>query len=119
MATLRDMPLFLLTVTLLIYCIVVIMAEARKKRLASPVALFSGLYLMHFCIPALALAIDSGYSFANIENEEYVIEAVLFLMAVLLSFHVGVSFITSAGGQQQHVRITNPARNWNSTSVLF
>lgn len=118
MVTLRDTQLLLLTVTLLIYCIVVIMAEVRKNRLASPVALFSGLYLVHFCVPALALAIDSGYSFANVENEEYVLEAVLFLMAVLLSFNAGVWFITSATGPQQHVPITNPARNWDSTSVL-
>ena len=87
------------------------------SRLASPLAIFAGLYMVHFCVPAFAIGYDTGYSFANVENQEYVIEALLFLVAVLVVFHFGAAW-TSFGGRAEPQYVTH-FTVWKSDSVLL
>lgn len=86
----KDPVLFTITLVTITYCILVVSLEWRTGRLASPLAITAGLSLVHFCLPAWLQSFSTGYAFVNPDNERYVTEAMLFVLAMLLAMHGGV-----------------------------
>lgn len=66
----------------------------------------------------MGLALDSGYSFANVENEEYVVEAVIFLVTVLVIFHLGVTWGSHNNVFERQLKTSKSVIDWKSKSVL-
>ena len=103
---------------MLTYCAVVLSLEARKGRLASPLAIFAGLTMVHFCTPAMALALNTGYAFYNHEHESYALEGMLFLFAVLVAYHIGVWGVADWYRQSRACKRDEILTEWSSPSVL-
>lgn len=63
--------------------------------LTSPHALYSFLVLLHFLLPGVLIGLNIAPSFVNLQNYEYVTQAVLYSGMALIAVQMGSSFAVS------------------------
>ncbi len=72
-----------------VYALVFLLAAARLRGLASPSALYAGLILVHFAVPAVLLAVGAGPGFVSGANRPFALEAICFAGVGLLALQAG------------------------------
>jgi hypothetical protein len=112
----KDPVLSCMTLVLVIYCLTLLILEGKLGRLVSPLALTAGLSLVHFGMPAVLQALDTGYAFINQDNEAYLTKGTLFVLCSLVATHIGVW--GSAGWFQTTSSAQAPAQ-WRTPNVIL
>lgn len=103
---------------MMVYCVSVLIIEGKLGRLVSPIALIAGLSLVHFCLPAMLKALDTGYAFINSDNEFYMTKAMLFVLCMLLATHTGVWSVAGSFQNKLISSILSPRAEWRTPNVL-
>lgn len=84
----KDAPLLLTSTILGAYLIIKLLLKFRTGELISPVALYSGLFLLHFSIPGIITSL--GFvPFAYRPNMEYAFQAQVIIIFSFFAFELG------------------------------
>src|SRR5262245_37904994 len=113
-----DLLLFAIVSSFVVYAICILTVEARLKRLVSPLALFALLTLVHFCMPGMLMALGWDYSFYNEANEPYAIKALLYVLGMLISMHLGVWTVAYWYRTDTKSHRFDNALDWKTPGVL-
>jgi hypothetical protein len=118
LAVADDLLLFAIVSSVILYAGCILAAEARLKRLVSPLALFALLTLVHFCMPGTLMALGWDYSFYNEQNSPYAVTAMLFVLGMLVSMHLGVWSVAYWYRAEAAGKRFETAIDWQSGGVL-
>ena len=113
----KDPVLSSMTFVLVMYCLSLLILEGRLGRLVSPLALTAGLSLVHFGMPAVLQALDTGYAFINFDNEAYLTKGILFVFCSLVATQIGV-WSSAAWFQSKNTSIALAPAQWQTPNVI-
>src|SRR5438105_2439281 len=106
-----------LAVLLTAYATYVIRREFRSGNLASPLALYSALMIVHFAMPGAGIAASEEMLFANPENLQYAVEALALVMLTYAAFHLGCAI--SVRNDRATVHREQTIYSWNDSRVYL